>query len=107
MLGAPHVGHVVISKNLIDYIEEYSVTDNHLYSSHFPLIITLNINVLHNRSISKIFKEIVSWNKATASDIVKNSSKLDKYLNRIEFDSSIFACNSLHCSKHQDEISLV
>ena len=57
-----------------------AIIDNHLYSDHIPLQLTLSLDIFHDKQIELPFELEVrqSWCKATSHDIRQYKDNLDK-----------------------------
>ena len=55
-----------------------AIIDNHLYSDHIPLQLTLSLDIFHDMQIELPFEVSQSWCKATDHDIRKYKDNLDE-----------------------------
>ena len=101
------IDHFVVSKNLTEYISDYSIVNNHLYSDHVPLSIKFNVVVKHFQVKEHVRVAQTSWKKATSSNIDNYKVLLDKRLKLICFDKSIFTCTEKFCKCHIESIKAV
>jgi exonuclease III len=94
------IDHFIVSKNLVRYVNKYDINDNHLFSDHFPLCMTLDIEISHLCSHNRVFRKKVSWSKASDSDIANYKVILNEMLSNIQFDNDALKCKDKHCVTH-------
>ena len=101
------IDHFLVSMNLADSVLDCSIIDNHLHSDHVPLILTLDIDLVHNATIERTYATNVSWQKASDDDISNYKNRLDKLLVDVHCDNDVFNCQNRFCTGHKDALCSV
>ena len=96
------IDHILITRNLFDCIvDNYVVNEPCNPSNHNIVYLCISItgfNQVIETNSNRPFKPNCIWSKATISDIEQYQLALDRRLNQIEFNKSVFYCNDLHCT---------
>ena len=97
------IDHFLVSDALKD-VSVCSIIDNHLYSDHVPLVLTIDYDVSHYPSVPRKFRQKIAWHKVTDEDIKLYKSKLDYYLGCIVYDTAALSCLNVMCNNHNVQI---
>ncbi len=87
--------HFLVSDNLSECVSEYCIIDNHLFSDHVLLKLTLDVNIEYNYTNERSFNVQTAWHKATDDDIAIYKKMLDEKLAKIELDIEAFCCKNV------------
>ena len=104
------IDHFLLSESMKSNVLCSAIIDNHLYSDHIPLQLTLSLDISHDNQIdlpfevrqSLPFEVRQSWCKATNHDIRKYKYNLDEQLDNIVLCDSVVYCKDHTCTKHRD-----
>ena len=81
-----------------------AIIDNHLYSDHIPLQLTLSLDISHDKQIEILFEVCQSWCIATNHDIRKYKDNLDEQLDNLLLCDSVVYCKDYTCTKQRDNV---
>ena len=101
------IDHFLLSESMKSNVLLSAIIDNHLYSNHIPLQLTLSLDISHDKQIELPSEERQSWCKATNHDIRKYKDNLDEGLDNIVLCDSVVFCKDHTCTKHRDNIICV
>ena len=76
-----------------------AIIDNHLYSDHILLQLTLSLDISHDNQIELPFEVRQSWCKAT-----KYKFNLVEQLDNIVLCDSVVYCKDHTCTKHRENL---
>ena len=83
MIHVTRFDHFLLSESMKSNVLLSAVIDNHLYSDHIPLQLTLSLDIFHDKQIELPFEVRQSWYRATNHDIRKYKDNLDGHVDNI------------------------
>ena len=99
------IDHFLISPNLGDIVVSYDTLFLHNdFSDHFPLKLTLDINVENFKMEEKVFKPCVAWYKCSEASLEWYKEELDDKLLKINPHHEVFTCRNYNCTEHKEQI---
>ena len=98
------IDHFLLSESMKSNVLLSAIIDNHLYSDHIPLQLTLSLDISHDKQIELPFEVRQSWCKATNHDIRKYKDNLDEQLDNIVLCDSVVYCKDHTCTKHRENL---
>ena len=97
--------HFLISPNLSNMVVSYETLFLHNdFSDHFPLKLTLNINIEYFKTNKKEFIPCVAWHKCSETSIEWYKEDTDDALLQINPNHEALRCRTYKCSLHKDYI---
>ena len=92
--------HFVTSSTLFDVAVASAVVwhDGENLSDHDPLLLTLNVDVTVLKFVDKIFRETVSWQKASDEDTTRYKQALSGLLAGIDVPIAAIQCHDPMCT---------
>ena len=98
------IDHFLISPNLGDIVVSYDTLFLHNdFSDHFPLKLTLDINVENFKMEEKVFKPCVAWYKCSEASLEWYKEELDDKLLKINPHHEVFTCRDYNCTEHKEQ----
>jgi hypothetical protein len=96
----------ILSDNLFQSISEYcSIHCGANLSDHCPVLLRLSMSTEHMTvGDAKQFVSRPSWRRANDNSIAHYKADLDAILHDIQIPYDAIHCNTLHCSKHGNDI---
>ena len=101
------IDHFLLSQSLYKDVTSCLIKDNHLFSDHVPVQLSLGIDVEHVSVVERPFVARLAWYKASEQNIYTYKYKPDEQLSNVHINNSILHCNNRFCDQHKDEISTV
>ena len=97
------IDHFLISDSLSHGFTCKTI-DNHLYSDHIPVLLSLEIDASYNSFSERVYKSKPAWYKATDYELSMYKQRLDKNLCEMSYDSSVLHCKDTMCMCHKEAI---
>ena len=102
------VDHFLLSPNLTNTVTQYETVFQHNdFSDHFPVMLTLNINVNYQKTYKKEFKPSVAWHKCNDTNIESYKKHMDKTLLKLNPKQEALTCNNHKCTTHSENIRVL
>ena len=99
------VDHFLLSPNLTNTVTQYETVFQHNdFSDHFPVMLTLNINVNYQKTYKKEFKPSVAWHKCNDINIESYKKHMDKTLLKLNSMQEALTCKNYDCATHNENI---
>lgn len=98
------IDHFFVSEYIKDHVSSCNIIDNHLYSDHVPLQLSIDIDIHHVETVERSFDVRKAWYKASEQDIVKYKCRLDELLNEISLCDSVLHCKDIYCTIHREQL---
>ena len=99
------VDHFLISPNLANTVVQYETVFQHNdFSDHFPVMLTLDINMKYHKTHKKEFKPSVAWYKCNNTNIESYKKNMDKLLLNVNPVQEALTCNNYKCVIHREKI---
>ena len=87
------VDHFLISPNLANTVVKYETVFQHNdFSDHFPVMLTLDINIKYQKTHKKEFKPSVAWHKCDETNIENYKENMDNSLMQINPMQDALTC---------------
>ena len=89
------VDHFLLSPNLANIVTQYETVFQHNdFSDHFPVMLTLNINVKYQKTYKKEFKPSVAWYKCNDTHIDSYKKHMDNLLLKLNPMQEALTCKT-------------
>ena len=99
------IDHFLVSPNLGKIVTKYETIFSHNdFSDHFPVMLTLNINIELLSFSKKEYKPCVAWHKCTDANISSYKQEIDNKLIQINPQHEGLKCRNYNCNIHNDYI---
>ena len=99
------IDHFLVSPNLRKIITKYETVFSHNnLSDHFPIILTLDMDIEHFSSTKKVYRPSVAWHKCTGENITLYEQEIDIKLLQINPQHEGLKCKNYRCNLHNDFI---
>ena len=99
------VDHFLLSPNLYDSIVHYETLFLHNdFSDHFPVILTLDIDIEYHETHTKEFKPSVAWYKCDQITIDCYKNETDKLLLQVNPQHEALSCRNYNCKEHTNHL---
>ena len=99
------VDHFLISPNLANTVVKYETVFQHNdFSDHFPVMLTLDINIKYQKTHKKEFKPSVAWHKCDETNIENYKENMDNSLMQINPMQDALTCTDYKCIIHNEHI---
>ena len=99
------IDHLLLSQYLYKDVTSCLIKDNHLFSDHVPVQLSLGIDVEHVSVVERPFVARLASYKASEQDIYTHKYKLYEQLSNVHINNSILYCNNRFCDQHKDKLS--
>ena len=102
------VDHFLLTPNLSNTMISYETVFKHNdFSDHFPVMLTLDINLTYHMTHNKSFTPSVAWHKCDDINIESYKKELDNLLLKVNPMNGAFTCNDYNCAIHYEHIRLL
>ena len=99
------VDHFLLSPNLANIVTQYETVFQHNdFSDHFPVMLTLNINVKYQKTYKKEFKPSVAWYKCNDTHIDSYKKHMDNLLLKLNPMQEALTCKNYKCTIHTGNV---
>ena len=99
------IDHFLISPNLSNIVVSYETLFLHNdFSDHFPLKLTLDMNIEYFKTVKKSFEPCVAWHKCNDISIEWYKAELDDALLQINPHNEALLCRDIKCNIHTEDI---
>ena len=95
------IDHFLISPNLSKIITKYETIFSHNdFYDHFPIMITLDMNIEQFSSTRKVYRPSVAWHKCTDANVTLYKQEIDNKLFQINPQHEGLKCKNYSCNLH-------
>ena len=102
------VDHFLLSPNLANTVVQYETIFQHNdFSDHFPVILTLDINMKYHKTHKKEFKPSVAWYKCNDANIENYQKDMDNSLLQVNPMHEALTCQNYKCVSHKENIHVL
>ena len=102
------VDHFLLSPNLENTMVKYETIFQHNdFSDHFPVMLTLNIDMKYHKTHKKEFRPCVAWHKCEDINIESYKEKIDNLLLQVNPMHEALTCSNHKCVIHTEHIRLL
>ena len=99
------IDHFLISPNLSNAVIGYDTIFSHNdFSDHFPIMLTLNINIEFFKFTKKEHKPSVAWHKCSEANIESYKEEIDIELLQVNPQHDGLTCKNYKCEIHKKYI---
>ena len=100
------IDHFIMSDAIGSCVETCNIIDNHLFSDHVPVCVTLSIDmeILDIKDRTHICR--TAWNKASDEQIEQYKVTLQSNLENLHWDDNLFKCTNINCTRHITDLTL-
>ena len=100
------IDHFLLSPNLVNTVVKYETVFQHNdFSDHFPVMLSLNIDVKYHETMKKEFTPCVAWHKCDDVNIASYRNKIDSLLLDVNPMHEALTCRNYKCSMHKEYIN--
>ena len=100
------IDHFLLSPNLVNTVVKYETVFQHNdFSDHFPVMLSLNIDVKYHETMKKEFTPCVAWHKCNDVNIESYRNKIDSLLLDVNPMHEALTCRNYKCSMHKESIN--